>query len=286
MTFRYAILAGLLLAQFAQRAYGRDDLEFGQNRVGGAVASAHWTIDKAFPGRKFIFEFDYTFARRDITSAETSERNERLAGVLSSHFQWGQGETGLEYYDIKIAAYVRQRTYAIEPGRLNPARDFLEWGAVRLSEDDPLGVDSYSELSVLRLGRAWQKRLTNQPITLTVDLQTSVGWAWAESFDPRYRKVSNPYTGLWTHLSIEHDRWGMLYTADRVVTGTSLGSPRESMSREARVRFGYFKRLSACFSIDVFVEKRSFNFSDEQMPSLYSKGKRYGAQFACRFGPR
>lgn len=281
----HRVIAGLALLQTAFCVYGQDSIEFGQNRIGAAVAGAEWTIDKAFPGTKFIFEADYTFGRGDAGSAQPDERDERLLGVLDAHLQWGQGETGLEYYDMKFAAIVRQRTHEIEPGRLDPARDFLEWGTVRLSEDDPLGVDNYAEIGILRLGRAWQKRSLNRPITFTIDLHTSFGWAWAESFDPRYADVSNPYTGVWMHFAMDHDKWGKLYTADRVVSGTSLGSPKDSMSREARIRFGYHRRIAGCFDLDVFVEKRSFNFSDEQMPSLYTKSKRYGAQLQCRFGP-
>lgn len=260
-------------------------IDLGENRIGGGGAGAEWTIDKAFPGNKFLLGASYVFVRGDTNSQERGVLDERLFGALNSALQWGQGETGLEYYDITLASIVRQRTYEIEPGRVRPARDFWEWGRVRVSEDDPLGVDSYAELGILRAGRAWQKRLANRPITYTVDLQVSIGWAWARSFDPRYSNVSNPYEGVWMQLAIEHDRWGMLYTVDRVVTGTSLGSPKASMSREARIRFGYLKRIAGCVLFDLFVEKRSFNFSDEVMPSLYTKAKRYGADFVCRFSP-
>jgi len=259
-----------------------EGIDLGERRIGGALARADWTIDKAFPGEKLMFEAQHAFRRRAMESPGPSVRDERLSGVLRAELQWGKGETGLERYDVYIAPVIRQRIYRIEPGSLQPARDFREFGAVRFDSDDPLGLDSYAEISIARLGRAWQKRASSRPITFTIDLQVSAGWAWARSFDERYANVSNPYTGMWSTLAFEHDKWGQVYMADRLITGTSLGSPKDSMSREARIRLGYVKRIGGCFHFEAFLEKRSFNFSDEVLPSLYTKGKRYGVQVDCR----
>lgn len=277
-----AVLVSALFCQLSPPVHA-SDTNLGLHRIGAAVARAKWTIDASFPGEKIIFEADHVFGRNATGSAEPGVLEERLKGVLNSHLQWGTGETSLEHYEIRLAPIVRQTTYEIETGSLQPARDFREWGAIRVNEDDPLGLDFYAEISILRLGRAWQKRLSNRPITYTIDLHTSAGWAWASSFDERYAKVSNPYSGVWSTLALEHDRWGQLYLSDRLITGTSLGSPKESMSREALIRFGYSRRIAGCFGLDFFIEKRSFNFSDEVLPSLYTKGKRYGVRVDCRF---
>ena len=40
---------------------------------------------------------------------------------------------------------------------------------------------------------------------------------------------------------------------------------------------------SSCLVMDLFVEKRSFNFSDPQLPDLYTKSRRIGAELGCSF---
>ena len=56
-----------------------------------------------------------------------------------------------------------------------------------------------------------------------------------------------------------------------------------STSREARIRFGYFNNIYRCMTVDVFVEKRSFNFADPVLPDLYTKSKRSGVEIGCQF---
>ena len=86
-------------------------------------------------------------------------------------------------------------------------------------------------------------------------------------------------------LAVEHKDWGRVYTDDRIVAGYTLGSPAtgDATSREARVRFGYDKRFGNRLKLDVFLEKRSFNFADPVLPDLYTKAKRYGAEIAYLF---
>ena len=98
--------------------------------------------------------------------------------------------------------------------------------------------------------------------------------------------LPNPTTGFLVNLTVDIPVFGALYSDDRIVQGYTLGSPatNASISREARIRFGYFRRLPKCLAIDVFIEKRSFNFADPVMPDLYTKSKRYGAELSCLFG--
>ena len=86
-------------------------------------------------------------------------------------------------------------------------------------------------------------------------------------------------------LGFRHDTLGMIYTDDRVVVGYTLGSPAHGgpTSREARIRFGYFNQFYRCLALDLFFEKRSFNFADAVQPDLYTKSKRTGVELACKF---
>jgi hypothetical protein len=113
----------------------------------------------------------------------------------------------------------------------------------------------------------------------------SGGYSWADSVDETYQEVSNLIVGSALRASVAHEGWGDVYLQQRVVNGFTVSSPARggAVSREARFRFGYTRRMSNCLVMDLFVEKRSFNFSDPQLPDLYTKSRRIGAELGCSF---
>ena len=116
-------------------------------------------------------------------------------------------------------------------------------------------------------------------------LGLSGGYAWAESVEPDYAEVSNPIIGTWVTLGVHRPRWGKIYVEQRVVNGFQFSSPSagDSTSRAARFRFGYMNRIKGCLSYELFIDKRSFNFSDHRLPDLYTKSKRTGVEFSCNW---
>ena len=209
-----------------------------------------------------------------------------MFGTISAHLQWGEGETALEYAMLSFGSLAYQREFDAPDTSFRPIRDTLEWGVFKGGKDDPLGVDSYAELTIVRAGRTWQYRLSDQsPWQFTLGVNLSTGYAWADSFNDTYRDVSNPIVGSWVKGTVNRQRWGEIYLEQRVSNGFTFSSPARggSVSREARARFGYLNRLYRCLTIDLFSEKRSFNFSDPDLPDLYTKSKRVGLELSCTF---
>ena len=111
----------------------------------------------------------------------------------------------------------------------------------------------------------------------------TIRWAWAESFDETYSDVSNPITGFWLTLALARPGWGKVYVEQRAVNGFQFSNPSDggSTSREARFRFGIIKTISSCLSLEAFIDKRSFNFSDHRLPDIYTKARRMGLELGC-----
>ena len=169
--------------------------------------------------------------------------------------------------------------------RFQPVSDTLEWGVARLSKDDPLGIDSYKELSAVELARTWQYRHSeSSPWFFNIGLNLSLGYAWAESIDESYQKVSNPIIGTWFRGTVGRRSWGEIYLEQRVINGFTFSSPARggSVSREAVARLGYRHELKSCLNLEIFAEKRSFNFSDPNLVDLYTKSRRTGVELSCR----
>jgi hypothetical protein len=211
-----------------------------------------------------------------------------LWAVANAHLQTGLGETGLEYAIVSVAPWSIQTTYERDPAKrkMQTQRDEVEIGALLFSFDDPLGIDSYTELMLARAGRIWAyKKSAASPYTFTFGLKASLGWAWAESKTPGYKDVSNAIFGGWIHLAFGHDKYGKVYTHDRVVPGFTLGRPdRNPTTREARIRVGYFNKVYRGLTVDVFLEKRSFSFADPVLEDRYTMSKRYGVEIGWQFG--
>jgi len=266
-----------------------DSWNINENFVGVSVAHADWTIDEVFPGTKLILDAQYSFKRGpgDIPHFDCDcvirPRPYRMVGTVGLHLQKGQGETGLEYGYLSFTSLGYQRNFLPEVGRFRPLRDTLEIGGAKVGKDDPLGVDSYAEITIARIGRTWSLIRENSNTTLLVGLGGSVGWAWADSLEPDYNEVSNPFMGAWVTLAAAHPRWGKLYVEQRTINGFTFSSPSAggSTSREARFKFGYVAKLWSCMSMELYVDKRSFNFSDHRLADLYTKSRRTGVELGC-----
>lgn len=263
----------------------------GESYAAFSMADAHWTVDESFPGRKLIFTGRHTVRRRtgetpvSDGAGESAAIPERLLGTVTAELQWGKGETDLEYGVLGFSAYASQRDFAPEPGGFRPLRDTVEWGVLRFVEDEPLGMDSYSEVTVARVSRTWGYRRADSPWSMTIGLNVSGGFAWADSTNDSFQDVSNPIAGTWIKGTASRRGWGSVYLEQRVVNGWTFSSPDRggSVSREARARFGYQRGLGGCLDLEVFAEKRSFNFADPRGANLYTKSKRVGVQLACAF---
>jgi len=267
--------------------------DLGDNYVGAALAETDKAVDEKYNGTKIILNGQYALKR---VAGETSERRsccslpsrpEYFYGLLDGNFQFGLDGTGLEFTRLGFTPWaVMLKPGQQSTGKIRAKRDILEVGAVQFVSDDPLAVDSYLEVSIGHAGRVGTlKWSANSPFTVKLGVQVSAGWAWAESADPAYSKVSNPFAGIYGDLSIEHERWGGIYADVRFVNGFSFSSPARGHPtvREARTRFGYFKPLPRCLSLDLFLEKRSFNFEESGLPGRYTKSGALGADLSCHF---
>ncbi|HEY8521526.1 MAG TPA: hypothetical protein VIN61_15740 [Gammaproteobacteria bacterium] len=284
--------AGVAAMLIAGAAHGVDYWDIDDDFGAVSIADEHWTVDEAFPGRKLILDGRYALRRRTrepsaaaCECASLQGPTERMTGVFGAHVQWGSGDTDVEYGVLSFAALASQRDFDASADGFRPLRDTVEWIAVRLAQDEPLGIDSYSELTVARVARTWGYHAAGSPWRFTLGVSVSGGFAWADSTDETFRDVSNLIAGTWVQGSVSRDRWGRVYLEQRIVNGWTFSSPARggSVSREAVARFGYERDLPRCMSLEVFAEKRSFNFADPDRANLYTKAKRVGVQLACTF---
>jgi hypothetical protein len=268
-----------------------DPWNFDKNYLSASVADADWTINEVFPGTKLILDGRYSFSREWAVPRELDCDCEplpiprRMVGTVNAHLQWGEGETSLEYGRLSVTGLGYLRRYDTVRGRFSPLRDSLRWGVLQAGKDDPLGIDDYYEFSLVGGGRTWQWQPSKSAFIFTVGVQGWVGYSWATSTNETYSDVSNPIIGSSFKGTISAPRWGQLFVEQRVVNGFTLSSPSAggSVSREARFRAGYIKRLQSCLSLELYVEKRSFNFNDHRLDDLYTKSQRLGASLGCTF---
>lgn len=263
------------------------------NQLGGGLVSFDKTRDPDFEGAKIIAEGQYVLKRKAGEVSETRaccsipSRPENFYGVMDAFLQVGLEGTGLEVAELGFTPW----GIVWEPGReaegKNVARrDIAELAALRWVKNDPLEVDSYLEFTIARAGRVgtvqWSE---SSPFMIRIGVQASAGWAWAESADPVYSTVSNPFAGIFIALALEHQKLGKLYTDNRFVNGFSFSSPERGHPtvREATVRFGYYKQFRSCLSLDLFVEKRSFNFEEGGLDGRYTKSGALGGQVMCHW---
>ena len=258
--------------------------------MGGADQA--WTIDDKFTGTRAIVDARFTIHRKMLEAQKTEDccpppsPAQRLIGVLDGDFQFGDSDTDMEYLILAATPLGYQRNTELKGKKFMVTRDTLEFGRFLYSYDDPLGVDYNTEFHLARGGRTWGYKLSDEsPWSVTLGIKVSLGWAWASSIAPQYQDVSNPILGGWFLLNLNHERWGKLYTDQRLVEGFQFRSPsvKEPSSREAVVRAGYIKRFSSGWIIDLFAEKRSFTFEVSTLPTLYTKGRRLGGSIGFQW---
>lgn len=245
-----------------------------------------WTADKPkYQGEKLLLDGHYVIKRSSSETETPGIGREDLKFVLDADLQWNFDASEFDVAKLTFTPWATEWEHERETKRgFRVTRDQLEWAALQFGYDDPLGVDSYSELTAVRGGRTWSyTRTDDSDFRFYFGAKVSLGWAWAESVNPLY-EVSNPFAGFGMTLGVEHEKFGLLYADNRVVSGLTLGSPTgETTSREARIRFGYMKKFYKCMTVDVFFEKRSFDFLDSELPDFYRKAKRFGAELSCKF---
>jgi hypothetical protein len=271
------MILALLLSPAVRAA---DPWDISEDFWGVMRAGEHWTVDERFPGTKLGVAGRYSMHRR------TDDATEHMLVTLGGHLQWGKGETALEYGSAFVTPWAVKRTFATDPARFAATHETLELGVVQLGKDEPLGIESYAEITAARVARVWAFAPADSPWRFTVGANLSGGFAWAESTEQAYRDVSNLIVGTWGKGTVTHRRWGTVYLEQRVVNGWTFSSPARAgpVSRAAVARFGYTNRwFDACLEIELFAEKRSFNFADPDSPNLYTKAKRVGVEISCRY---
>ena len=250
------------------------------NSLGAALAYEDKTNnDTLYEGAKLFIEGKYIHKSE---AGETSERRrcclmpsrpEYLYGLVDGQLRFGFDGAGLEYIALGFTPWATLYEPEIEDtSSLRATSDLVELGVIRYISDDPLEVDYYLELSLFRAGRSgiytWNDK---SPYAITGHIQASAGWSWAETKEPGYSSVSNPFAGIFFKLALEHESWGEIYIDNRFVNGFSFSNPSRGHPtvREARVGFGYLKEFSDNLTLDIYGEKKSFYFDEGDLPNLY-----------------
>lgn len=267
--------------------------DFRDNSAGFVVAKEEKSSDQSFDGTKLILDTQFAFKSEagdianELACCKKPNRPEYFYGLVDAHLRYGTDRSKLEYVRFEITPFATMwQPDQVSQDKLRTKWDLTELGTLRYVTDEVLQVDSYIELSFLRAGRVGAYQWSNtSPFTLTAGLQASAGWAWAESENTTYTHVSNPFVGVFYELAIEHSSWGRVYARSRFVNGVSFSSPARGhpTAREARARFGYYKKSVSCLSLDIYIEKRSFNFDEGSLPALYTKSGTAAVDLTCHW---
>jgi len=279
--FSLLLAASLVLTSTAQA----DNWDLGQNSLTAGIGDVDWTIDPKFHGTKLLLGGRYIFAREAATAYKEPDAEILKYRIDLQDFQVGDSETDLEYVVAGFTYWTYQNKKDFTSAkRFNTVRTQLELLQVNASYDDSLGLDYYYELNAGRVGRFWSYRHSEgSPFTITLGLSGSLGWAWANSKDPRYADVSNPTMGIWNVFIFGHERWGQFYIDYRTVSGYTLGEPKSTTSREGNARFGIRRDFSNKLALDFFGEKRSFHYGAFDIPDLYTKARRIALEATYKF---
>ena len=262
-----------------------DNWDLGQNSLTVGIGDVDWTIDPKFHGTKLLLGGRYVFTREPATAYKQPDAEILRYRLDLQDFQVGDSETGLEYVVAGFTYWTYQKKIdKISAKSFHTVRDQLELLQLNASFDDSLGVDYYYELNAGKIGRFWAYKWSDSsPFKITFGLNGSLGWAWANSVDPRYADVSNPTMGIWNVLIIEHESWGQFYVDSRVISGYTFGEPKSTTSREANARFGLRRDFGDNLALDFFGEKRSFHYAAFDIPDLYTKARRIALELTYKF---
>jgi len=255
--------------------------------IGVMLGDEERTKNKSLEGRKIVLDGRYVIHSEEHKNSDRplccSRQSKRdiFIGLIDTQMRISADGDNLQYLRLGFTPWATQIKPLYEDSEnLRTERDMLELFAIRYITDDLLEVDYYTELAVLRAARLGTYNWSDSAFTAIFGMQVSTGWAWAESKDKTYGNVSNPFAGIYYNVALEHETWGKIYTTQRFVNGFSFSSPARGhpTAREAQVRAGYLKKLGDHSSIDIFIEKRSFNFIDGGLPALYTKSGSAGVE--------
>jgi hypothetical protein len=276
------LLIATLVLGTAARA---DNWDLSQNYALIGIGDVDWTISEKFHGTKLLLGGRYSFVREPATKYDQPDADILKYRIDLSQFQVGDSDTDLEYAVLGFTYWTYQhKNDDMKAGRFSTERTQLELLQVNAGFDDSLGLDYYYELNAGRIGRFWTYRHSEgSPFTITLGLSGSLGWAWANSVDPRYADVSNPTMGIWNVFIFGHDRWGQFYIDYRTVSGYTLGEPKSTTSREGNARFGIRRDFGDNLALDFFGEKRSFHYGAFDIPDLYTKARRIALEVTYKF---
>lgn len=214
-------------------------------------------------------------------------------GVFDAELRYGFESSDLEVLRLGLIPWARAwDPDDVTESRWDAERDTFELGTSRYVRDDPLELDSYLEIAATRVGRGLSyRRRPDSPNLFSIEGDASLGWAWAESTDPGYSRVSNPFGAIYLDAAWNNARWGELYGTARFVNGFSFSNPTRGhpTAREAYVRAGYRRELGSPSAgrrhwlIDVHFHKRSFYFDEGGLPELYTWVRAYVAELRYTF---
>jgi len=281
------IISSMLLIGICTIPASAETWNLKNNSLGVVVGDEERTKDKSLEGRKIVLDGRYVIRSEEHKNSNRpnccSRQSKRdvFIGLIDTQLRISADGDDLQHLRLGFTPWATQiKPRYGDSKNLRTERDMLELFAIRYITDDLLEVDYYTELSVLRAARLGTYRWSDSAFTATFGMQVSTGWAWAESKNKTYNNVSNPFAGIYYNVALEHETWGKIYTTQRFVNGFSFSSPARGhpTAREAQVRAGYLKKISDHFSIDIFIEKRSFNFVDGGLPALYTKSGTAGVE--------
>ena len=246
-----------------------------------------------YGGTKLLIEGRYYLS---IEQQEVSEHRRccmlpstptKFRGLLEGAARFGFDGTGLEYLRLGITPWATMWEPGLEADKdWQAKRDYLEIGTTRYIKDEPQEVKYYLEVALGRVGRMVEYQRSQDSVNkFIVGVQASTGWAWAESENKLYSRVSNPFAGLYFDLTWEHQRWGSIYVLGRFVNGFSFSNPSRGHPtvREGGVRSGYRKEFRNNLLLDVYSAKRSFYFDEGDLPGLYTWTRTYAAELRYSF---
>jgi len=282
----------LILYLFSVHAWAQNWM-LESNAVSAGIGYEGNKFDDIYEGGKLQFEGQYVFNKEAVDESEDkdccwkSSNRERLHWIVDSTLRGGGDGTGLEYFNLGVTPWAMTTDPKSGSGRkLSTTRDQIEVGNLQYTVDDALDLESYVELSLIRAGRMGEYRWSDESaFVVKWGGLASLGYAWAESGDPAYSKVTNPFAGIFFTLGLEHAKAGRIYMNNRFVNGFAISNPSRGhpSAREARVSFGYAKKSSdGCLGVDVFGEKRSFYFTQGDLSGRYTENWFVAIQLTCQ----
>ena len=239
-----------------------------------------WTNSEVYHGDKLLLDGRYVFSQEQDNSNPLFERTDSKH-LIEGHLQWGGEDTKREYTMLTYTAAATKWDYALKPGDFQTTRDTVSWGEVMLSDDKTLGINYYREILIGKVGRSWAY-VANNGFQYGFSLQGAGGLAWSESDAANYGEVVNPVIGAWQHFFMKFNKYGMIYGDLETVAGIRFKEPKSTNSRRALARMGYRLNFGNTYTIETFLEKRTYLYDSFYTANLYTKARRVGINFSYK----